>query len=338
MKRVLRRTRTRSLAAGPYPADGRVAKVDRLVGRPSIGRGRSDGHVVGKIIHEGCGVMERFRLAGVALSMALAVLLPQAGRGSERDIIGAWELTYVAPADINDTDPRGITNTKLEFTADGHLRAMAPDAQSADGADSAAYEFDGKRLTVRPASGRAQELAISFPDDVTMISRQRYGSERTYKRIASVDVRIEPKSLQLVRQTVDPGLSVSYDETDHSKDPVSRRIRGVWEVTALRNVARNDVPPFGFLYASVNPRIPAASLIRQSSPQAKNLEVTDERDTIIAIEAARRYSGLVGGAHEGAAGFRAKPGGLLPCAGFGSKVLYAVEAQTTWARGFCRDG
>jgi hypothetical protein len=27
--------------------------------------------------------------------------------------------------------------------------------------------------------------------------------------------------------------------------------------------------------------------------------VTDERDTIIAIAAARRYSGLVGGAHEG---------------------------------------
>jgi hypothetical protein len=55
--------------------------------------------------------------------------------------------------------------------------------------------------------------------------------------------------------------------------------------------------------------------------------VTDERDTIIAIAAARRYSGLVGGAYEGAAGFRAKPGGLLPCAGFGSKVLYPVEAQ-----------
>jgi hypothetical protein len=49
--------------------------------------------------------------------------------------------------------------------------------------------------------------------------------------------------------------------------------------------------------------------------------VTDERDTIVAIEAAGRYSGLVGGAYEGASGFRAKPGGLLPCAGFGSKVL-----------------
>jgi hypothetical protein len=55
--------------------------------------------------------------------------------------------------------------------------------------------------------------------------------------------------------------------------------------------------------------------------------VTDERDTIIAIEAAGRYSGVVGGAHEGAAGFGAKPGGLLPREGFGSKVLYPVEAQ-----------
>jgi len=55
--------------------------------------------------------------------------------------------------------------------------------------------------------------------------------------------------------------------------------------------------------------------------------VTDERDTIIAIAAARRHSGLVGGAYEVAAGFGAKPGGLLPGAGFGSKVLYPVEAQ-----------
>jgi hypothetical protein len=83
----------------------------------------------------------------------------------------------------------------------------------------------------------------------------------------------------------------------------------------------------GKSYASANPRIPAASLVRQSSPQAKNLEVSDERDTIVGIAAAERYSGLVGGAHEGAAGFGAKPGGLLPREGFGSKVLYPVEAQ-----------
>jgi hypothetical protein len=76
-----------------------------------------------------------------------------------------------------------------------------------------------------------------------------------------------------------------------------------------------------FPYASANPLIPGFGLIEQSSPQAKNLEVRDDLDTIIAIEAARRYSGLVGGASEGAAGFREKPGGILPCAGFGSKVL-----------------
>jgi hypothetical protein len=38
-----------------------------------------------------------------------------------------------------------------------------------------------------------------------------------------------------------------------------------------------------------NPRIPGASLIGQSSPQEKNLEVTDERDTIVAIAAAGIY-------------------------------------------------
>src|SRR5664279_2449460 len=90
-------------------------------------------------------------------------------------------------------------------------------------------------------------------------------------------------------------------------------------------------------YASANPRISGVSLIGQSSPQAQDLEVTDERDTIVAVEATRRYSGLGGGAYEGAAGFRAKPGGLLPCAGVGSEVLYPVEAQATWARGCCKD-
>jgi hypothetical protein len=38
---------------------------------------------------------------------------------------------------------------------------------------------------------------------------------------------------------------------------------------------------------SANPRIPGFGLIDQSSLQAKNVEVTDECDTIIAIAAAR---------------------------------------------------
>jgi hypothetical protein len=115
------------------------------------------------------------------------------------------------------------------------------------------------------------------------------------------------------------------------------RMMGSGKAFALKHIAETGCTAFQALqhiidteelsYASVNPRIPAAGLIRQSSPQAKNLEVTDECDTIIAIAAAGRYSGLVGCAYEGAAGFRAKPGGLLPCAGFGSEVLYAVEAQ-----------
>jgi len=41
-------------------------------------------------------------------------------------------------------------------------------------------------------------------------------------------------------------------------------------------------------YASANPRIPGFGLIDQSSPHASDLEVTDERDTIIAVAAARR--------------------------------------------------
>jgi hypothetical protein len=52
-----------------------------------------------------------------------------------------------------------------------------------------------------------------------------------------------------------------------------------------------------FLYGSANPRIPGFGLIDQSSLQAKDLEVTDDLDTTVAIAAAGRYSGLVGGAY-----------------------------------------
>ena len=51
------------------------------------------------------------------------------------------------------------------------------------------------------------------------------------------------------------------------------------------------------MYASANPRIPGFGLIDQSSLQAKDLEVTDDLDTTVAIAAAGRYSGLVGGAY-----------------------------------------
>jgi hypothetical protein len=53
-----------------------------------------------------------------------------------------------------------------------------------------------------------------------------------------------------------------------------------------------------------------ASLIGQSSPQANDLEVTDELDTIVAVEATRRYSGLVGGVYDGASGFWEESGGV----------------------------
>jgi len=48
------------------------------------------------------------------------------------------------------------------------------------------------------------------------------------------------------------------------------------------------------LYASGNPRLGARALIADSPLQAPNLEVIDGHDAIVALEAAGRYSNLVG--------------------------------------------
>ena len=47
-------------------------------------------------------------------------------------------------------------------------------------------------------------------------------------------------------------------------------------------------------YPSGNPRLGTRGMIADSALQAQNLEVTDERDAIVAVEATGRYSGVVG--------------------------------------------
>jgi hypothetical protein len=45
--------------------------------------------------------------------------------------------------------------------------------------------------------------------------------------------------------------------------------------------------------ASANPRLGIPYLIADSLPQVNHLEVADERDAIVAVETAGKYSGLV---------------------------------------------
>lgn len=48
------------------------------------------------------------------------------------------------------------------------------------------------------------------------------------------------------------------------------------------------------LYPSGNPRLGTRGMIADSALQAQNLEMSDERDAIVAVEATGRYSDLVG--------------------------------------------
>ena len=73
---------------------------------------------------------------------------------------------------------------------------------------------------------------------------------------------------------------------------------------------RTGVVSAGRSYASGNPRFSCCGLIGQSSPEITDRVVTDERDAVVALEAAGGYSGAVGRACEGPARFRAEPGGL----------------------------
>jgi hypothetical protein len=94
------------------------------------------------------------------------------------------------------------------------------------------------------------------------------------------------------------------------------------EVFAGQNVGVREVAD---QYASGNPRLSCRGLIGQSSLQVTDREVTDERDAVVAVEAARGYSGVVGRACEGPAGVRAESGGLLQGPRPRSEVLYPLE-------------
>ncbi len=82
----------------------------------------------------------------------------------------------------------------------------------------------------------------------------------------------------------------------------------------------------GDRYASANPRIGTRGLILDSPLQAQNLEVADERDAIVAVEATGICSGLVVGALTSAAAFRPHPSRVLPGSRAGPEVLHPVGA------------
>jgi len=177
----------------------------------------------------------------------LAVVLPLAA-WAQAPLAGTWELVRVAATDIQDSDPRGVTNTKLHFTADGKLFALKPDEALMEKVRATDFKLEGDRLTVLRPGARPYLVKVSFPDAETMLFTPQYASQRTFRRLSGPDVVLEPKSLQVVKlpgaAPVDEPL---YDGKDYSALAPVDRLGGIWEVIAYRKVPRNQAPPYGFL-------------------------------------------------------------------------------------------
>ncbi len=176
---------------------------------------------------------------------ALLLLVPLLS-AAQPSVVGTWELRHVAPQDIANTTPRGVSNMKMHFTESGKMYMLAPAQVSIQDARAADYTFDGKKLKLAESGARPRIVAVSFPDDATMVVTQDDEPPRTFKKIPGFAVKLEPKSLQLVT-----GGSIAeaatYDEKDYSRLAPVKRIVGSWEVIAYERVPRSQVPPFGFL-------------------------------------------------------------------------------------------
>jgi hypothetical protein len=136
----------------------------------------------------------------------------------------------------------------------------------------------------------------------------------------SID-RSRPRGLLTANPLRSGSLQYRYTDTDETIT-----VPNIWyNQTVESNVSRIRYDATCHEYASGNPRLSCWGLIGQSSLQVTDREVTDERDTAIAVEAARGYSGVVGRACEGPAGFRAESGGLLQGPRPRSEVLYPLE-------------
>jgi hypothetical protein len=181
-----------------------------------------------------------------ATILSLVALASPALGQAQNSLVGTWELTYVAPQGIENTMPGGVTNTKMYFTSDGRLFALRPESTSLQEATSTTYAFDGKILKVTVPGGRTRIIGVSFTDQETMVFKQQFESQRTFKKISSYEKRLEPKSLQLVVDNSNYRPTIIYDTKDQSGLSEPERIKGVWEVIALENVPQNQAPPYGY--------------------------------------------------------------------------------------------
>jgi hypothetical protein len=168
-------------------------------------------------------------------------------------ITGTWELVYIAPTDMDDTDPCGITNLRLYFTQEGKLFNIFPDEILSDSTQSVKYNFEQNKLKILHENQEPYIINVSFKDSSTMIFTFEMSSLRIFKRMPEPDAAnkiIETKSLQLVNTgsaTKNTSMENIYDSSEFSSVPIRERINGVWEIVEYQNVPAHEMPPYGFL-------------------------------------------------------------------------------------------
>jgi len=170
---------------------------------------------------------------------------------SQDAITGTWELIYVDPQTMSDTDPRGITNFKIHFTNRGKVFNLMPDEKLTENSHSADYTYEDKKLTILDGDNEPYIIYVTFPDSLKMMFNSESGT-RIFRRLLGENAAsqiIEPKSLQLVRtdKTVNhDNYEIKYDTTDYSSLPLFKRLTGTWETIEYREVPQGEMPPYGF--------------------------------------------------------------------------------------------
>ncbi len=164
-------------------------------------------------------------------------------------IVGTWELIDATPVSLRSSDPHGIANHKLYFTADGRMFIIAPDEKLDPNDTPVSYTFDGTVRTLTLPGGEIHRSAVKLSGN-TMHVKTEDGVTFTYRRLTgdrAFDRTIEPRSVELLDKEdhAPQPQQPKYDTADYSKVPLAQRIRGVWEIVGYRNV-KFEPPPYGF--------------------------------------------------------------------------------------------
>ena len=182
------------------------------------------------------------RLAAL-LSLLAAPLLFAAG-----NIVGTWELVDATPVPFNTSDPHGIVNHKLYFTADGRMYIIAPDEKLQPDDMSVSYTFENDVRTLTLPGGEVHRSSVVIDGD-TMRIKTEDGVTFRYKRLNGThafDKELEPHSVEVLDVPGEsPAPAPRYDTRDYSKQPLGQRIRGVWEVMRYSGV-KFQPPQEGF--------------------------------------------------------------------------------------------